>query len=40
MQIKEYKSILNQLYEDGDDHEEIPIYEKLIKETEEKINNL
>ena len=43
-ELREYKSILNELYEDydtwGDPHEEIPMYEKLVKETEEKINNL
>ena len=38
------KEALNNLYEDydtwGDPHEEIPMYEQLVKETEEKINNL
>ena len=41
--IKEYKSILNWLYEDydeyGDPHEEIPMYEALLKNTEEELNN-
>ena len=42
--IQEYKSILNELYEDygeyGDPHEEIPMFEQLLKEAQEELNKL
>ena len=42
--MTEYKSILNELYEDfdeyGDPHEEISMYEELLKEAEEKLKEL
>ena len=42
--IKNYKSILNELYEDydeyGDPHEEIPMFERLLKEAQEELNKL
>ena len=43
-QIQEYKSILNNLYEDydkwGDPYEEIPMYEQLLKEAQDKLDKL
>lgn len=40
--IQEYKSILGELYEDydeyGDPHEEIPMFEQLLKEAQEEQN--
>ena len=38
--IKEYKSIINWVREDGDEYEEIPMYEQMIKKTQEELNNL
>jgi len=38
--IKEYKSIISWVREDGDEYEEIPMYEQMIKETQEELNNL
>lgn len=38
--IQEYQSILGELYEDGDEYEEIPMYEELLKESKKELNNL
>ena len=38
--IKEYKSIISWVSEDGDEYEEIPMYEQMIKEAKEELNNL
>ena len=38
--IKEYKSIISWVREDGDEYEEIPMYEQMIKEAQEELNNL
>lgn len=38
--IKEYKSIIGWVREDGDEYEEIPMYEQMIKEAQEELNNL
>ena len=37
--IKEYKSIINWVREDGDEYEEIPMYEQMIKEAQKELND-
>ena len=39
-QIQEYKSIINWVWEDGDEYEEIPMYEQLLKEAQDKLDQL
>ena len=38
--IKEYKSIISWVREDGDEYEEIPMYEQLLKEAQDKLDKL